>query len=126
SCPASDSRAGPAQVRQGEEPRHVGGDEIGPRDELPGDFVPTQYGCALPPTGDVRLLIRSGRAVGPAQALDLVELGRPLLAVERGRWRRTELRGALDEERPHIAHPRGRVEEGHARGDERLPSRRRP
>ena len=46
-----------------------------------------RIGCALPPPGHVRLLVSPGRAGGSAQALDLVELSRPLRAVERGRWR---------------------------------------
>src|SRR5918993_3781420 len=109
--PAVDRRVRPAQVLQREEPRAVGGVETGPCDELPGNFVPTQYGCALPPPGNVGLLVGPGRAGGSAQALDLIELSRPLLAVERRRWRRTELRGALEEERPHVAHPRGRIQD---------------
>ena len=81
-----------------------------------------RHGCALPPLGDVRLLLGAGRAGGPTQGLDLVELGRPLRALERGRWHRTELRGALDQERPHVAHPRGRVEQRRAgRGQQGLP-----
>ena len=58
--PAVDRRVRPAQVLQREEPRAVGGVEAVPCDELPGDLVPAQNGCALPPLGDVRLLGRSG------------------------------------------------------------------
>ena len=111
-----------AHVLQREEPGAVGGVETGPCDELPSDFVPAEHGSALPPPGDVRLLGGPGRAGGPAQALDLVELRRPLLAAEGGRWRRAELRGALDEERPHVARPRGRVEHWcSGRGQQWLP-----
>ena len=120
--PAVDRRVRPAEVLQREEPRTVGGVEVGSCDELPGDFVPAQDGCALPPPGDVGLLVGPGRAGGSAEALDFVELSRPLRAVERRRWRRAELRGALDEERPHISHPWRRVEDRHAgAGEERLP-----
>ena len=55
--------------------------------------------------------VSPGRAGGSAEALDLVELRRPLRAVERRRWRAAELRRALDEERLHAAHPRGRIED---------------
>ena len=114
------------QVLQREESRGVGGVEVVPGDELPGDFVPTQTGCALPPLGDVRLVaVRVSFRVEPvsAEVLDLVELSRPLRAVERGRWHAAELRRALDEERLHAAHPWGRIEDRlpGRRIDERLP-----
>ena len=109
--PAVDRRVRAAEVLQREEPRAVGGVEAGPFDELTGDFVPAQDGCALPPLGDVRLRVTPGHAVDSAEALDLVELGRPLLAAKGGRWRAAELRRALDEERFHEAHPWGRVED---------------
>ena len=73
--PAVDRRIRPAQVLQCQEPCAVGGVEVIPRDELSGDFVPAQDGRALPPLGDVRLVIRpGGEPRGSAEILDLVEL----------------------------------------------------
>ena len=109
--PAVDRRVRPAHVQQREESRGVGGVEVVPGDELPGDLVPAQTWRALPPLGDVRLVGSPGRAVGSAEGLDLVELSGPLRAVERGRRHAAELRRALDEERLHAAHPRGRIED---------------
>ena len=109
--PAVDRRVRPTQVLQREESRGVGGVEVVACDELPGDLVPTQDGCALPPLGLVRLHLSRAviprRAGGSAEGLDLVELSRPLRAVQRGRWHAAELRRALDEERLHAGPPMG-------------------
>ncbi len=121
--PAVDRCVGRAQVLHCEQPGGVGGVEVVPCDELAGHLVPAPGGCALPPLGEVRLIVRPSRARGPAEACDLVELLRLGGAVECG-WRNTtELRRALDQERLHPAHPWGRVEDrlSSRRVDERLP-----
>src|ERR687897_1821838 len=85
--PAGDRRVGAAEVLQREQPGAVGGAQVGAGDELAGDLVPADDRCALPPLGEVGLLIGAGGAGGPAESLDLVELGGPLCAGQR-RWGR--------------------------------------
>src|SRR5262249_46412892 len=94
----------------------TGGDvEVASCDEVASNGVPAHDGCALPPLGDIGLLIGAGRAGRPTECLDLVEVSRPLRAVERWGASAAELRRALHQERLHPTDPWSRVED-------RLPS----
>src|SRR4029079_2142468 len=107
--PTVDRRVRPTHVQQCEESRAVGGVAIVPRDELPGDVVPTDAWGALPPPGVEGLLVGPGRAGSPAEGLHLIEFSRVLRAIKRGRWHAAELRRALEEEGLHTADPGGRI-----------------
>ena len=108
--PGVDRRVGRRQVLHREETGAVGGVEVIPCDELAGDVVPARDGVALPPLGDVRLLVRAGGAGRPAASpLTSLKSVRLCGAVERGWTSGAELRRALHQERLHAADPRGRV-----------------
>src|SRR5205085_4321513 len=71
-------------------------------DELPGNGI-VAYGPGDQPKLGILSLPRRSLAAGLAtKALDLVVVGRPVLALERNRRLRTELRRTLHRERLHF------------------------
>ncbi len=122
--PAGDLGVGLGDVEQGEQAGVLDQAEPPVRGHLLGDPVPVPHGerraeSVIPELGDLRLLVRPGRAAHAAQILDLVEGGRVLGAVQSGRRRGAELRTGGQGEWRHVRPLRG--QRGQVGGRGRLP-----
>src|SRR5262245_60206805 len=119
--PAVDRRVSGAQVHHREQEGAVADIGCILINEISGDSIPQHVAGTRPEPRDVRLLRCASRTVERAEHLDLVKILSVRIAIQCIRAIGTELRRTLNQERLHVRHPWGWIENGRTIYDEWLP-----